>query len=174
MRGSESFAAQMMGFIDDQHWQLSLLLGQTCDFVAKRTPVPLAVALSLLGQSEFECKAVQGIKCAAGGSCCITCRRQRESGVIVGTTPACDMGDAPAPLLIAFGQCRWCGQGRSTERLSAVDGFGLFRILNNFLSENSEKKQFKLYRLIGSTTRLENGGYEWTRTTDLSIMSAAL
>ena len=109
-----------------------------------------------------------------GGSCCITCRRQRESGVIVGTTPACDMGDAPAPLLIAFGQCRWCGQGRSTERLSAVDGFGLFRILNNFLSENSEKKQFKLYRLIGSTTRLENGGYEWTRTTDLSIMSAAL
>ena len=44
------------------------------------------------------------------------------------------------PLLIAFGQWRWCGQGRSTERLPAVDGFGLFRNLNYF------------YGLSGSTT----------------------
>ena len=55
----------MMSFIDDQHWQLSLLLDQACDFVAKR--LPLADALSLLNQSEFEREAVQGFESAAGG-----------------------------------------------------------------------------------------------------------
>ena len=44
------------------------------------------------------------------------------------------------PLLIAFGQCRSCGQGRSSGRLPAMSEFGLFRILND------------LYGLIGITT----------------------
>ncbi len=36
------------------------------------------------------------------------------------------------PLLIVFGQCHWSGEGRSSEKLPAMSGFGLFRIMNYF------------------------------------------
>ena len=55
----------MLASGSDQHRQLSLLLDQASDFVAKR--VPLCGTQSLFGQSEFEGQAVQGIECAAGG-----------------------------------------------------------------------------------------------------------